>query len=425
MQCSPPQREGLHKRMADDVLRNIPLFASLPEGELEQLMDGSHTKRFPEGSSLLLEGERDERLLVVLDGEVEVVKALGTPEERQLAVRAEGTVLGELGLFGPEGTHSATVRARSSVTALSFSAEDLEDIIQRHPSVLRALLSTVSERLHDSEEMTIRDLREKNRQLRQAYEELRAAQAELIEKERMERELEVARSIQRSLLPERPPAVPEFDFSASMSPMDAVGGDFYDFFEIGGRVGIAVGDVSDHGVAAALLMAQVVTLLRSEARQGADPAHVLRSINRELGERQQLGMFVTVLYGILDPSTRSFDYVRAGHSLPILHEPRAGASTLPAGRGQPLGMTPDPSLDAGSLTLPQDAVLLLYTDGVTEAMNEEGDLFGEEGVVAFIQRMAADQTADDICRELQEELRAFRGGAAQQDDVTSVVIKAK
>lgn len=411
--------------MTDEVLENIPLFASLPEQELQQLLDGSRTEHFQEGSSLLREGDRDEGLLVVLNGQVEIIKAQGTSEERQLGVRGKGTVLGELGFFSPEGTHAATVRARTPVAVLRLSAEDLEDLIQRHPSVLRALLSTVAQRLRDSENMTIRDLREKNRQLRRAYEELQAAQAELIEKERLQKELEVARSIQRSLLPERAPHIPNFTFAARMTPMDAVGGDFYDFLDLDGKVGIAVGDVSDHGVAAALLMAQVVTLLRSEARRAPDPAHVLRSINRQLNEREQMGMFVTVLYGILDPSSRAFDYVRAGHSLPILHDPQTGASAPPAGRGQPLGVTTDPPIDSGSLNLPPDSVLLLYTDGITEAMNEAGDLYGVEQTTAFLQRTAVTDSADQICRKLYSELQAFRGGAAQQDDVTSVVIKAQ
>ncbi len=412
--------------MADEVLENIPLFASLPKGELQRLLDSSRTQRFPAESSLLQEGSRDERLLVVLEGEVEIIKAVGTSEERELAVRGEGTVLGELGLFSPEGTHAATVRARTPVTALSLSAADLETLIQRHPSILRALLSTVVMRLRDSEEMTIQDLREKNRQLRQAYQELRAAQDELVEKKILERELEVARGIQRSLLPKRAPDLPGFSFAASMSPMNAVGGDFYDFQEVGrGRLGIAVGDVSDHGVAAALLMAQVVTLLRSEARRKATPEQVLRSINRELNEREHMGMFVTVLYGVLDPSSREFDYARAGHNLPIILDPDAGATSPPSGLGQPLGVTSDPPLDTGCLTLPSRSTLLLYTDGVTEAVDGAGDMFGVEGTVAVLKTAGADASAERICRELHSEIQAFRAGAAQQDDMTTVVIKAK
>lgn len=221
--------------MVDGNLANIPLFDSLTEDELQQLLDGSRTQHFEVGTFLIREGAREDELIVVLEGEVEIVKALGTSEERQLAVRGKGTVLGELGLFSPERTHTATVRATTPVSALRLSGADLEDLIQRHPSMLRALLLTVAKRLRDSENMTIRDLREKNRELRRAYEKLQEAQAELIEKQRLDRELEVARSIQRSLLPEREPYLPGFRFAASMSPMHAVGGDFYDFLDLGGE----------------------------------------------------------------------------------------------------------------------------------------------------------------------------------------------
>jgi len=157
-----------------------------------------------------------------------------------------------------------------------------------------------------------------------------------VEKEKLEHELQVARRIQSSLLPAQRPVSPGCDFGALMQPMSAVGGDFYDFVEFpDGRVGIAVGDVSDHGVPAALFMSMTVTLLRTAARRdasgsAAEPAAVLRSVNRGLLEFDMSGMFVTVLYGVFDPRQREFSYARAGHEQPLLQvAPDPVAPTAP------------------------------------------------------------------------------------------------
>lgn len=187
----------------------------------------------------------------------------------------------------------------------------------------------------------------------------------------------------------------------------------------------AVGDVSGHGVAAALLMVRVVTLLRSEARRAVAPDEVLSAINRELTERERVDMFVTGLYGILDPDRREFVYARAGHNPPVLVDPRAGPSTPPTGLGQPLGLTPDPTFDLGELALSPGSLLLLYTDGVTEAMNEEGDMFGMERTEAVLKSAGKGASADRVCQMLHADLHAFRGGPDQQDDMTTVVIRTE
>jgi len=192
----------------------------------------------------------------------------------------------------------------------------------------------LSLRLIESEQTTIRELHAKNESLSAALKSLQAAQAELVEKEKLEHELEVARRIQSSLLPEQPPTRPGLDIAARVRPMSAIGGDFYDFIEFpDGRLGIAIGDVSDHGVPAALFMTMTVTLLRTSARRAgghpAAPADVLRAINRGLLEFNMSGMFVTLLYGVLDLRQREFDYARAGHEPPLLHVGAAPVASPP------------------------------------------------------------------------------------------------
>jgi sigma-B regulation protein RsbU (phosphoserine phosphatase) len=411
--------------MAEDILRDLPLFASLPADELQTLLSEGTRRQLPAAAVLIWEGTRNEGISVLLEGEVEVIKALGSADERQLAVHGPGAILGEMGLFNPDGLHTASVRSLTPAVLLDFAEAEVFGLMERRPRFARQLISMVTQRMKNSENATIEDLREKNLQLRQAYRQLEAAQAELIEKERLERELEVARGIQSSILPADVPQLAGFEFAASMAPMSAVGGDFYDFLHLpDGRFGVAIGDVSDHGVASALLMAITVALLRSEIHRGIEPADALAAINRELIEGDHLGMFVTVLFAVLEPSTRALRYVRAGHNPPLLLGPDGGVQELATQAGQPLGLLDQPAIDARSLTLEPGSSLLLYTDGVTEAMNPAGEMFGLERTEAVLSERGGGASASQMCSGLHRALEVFRRTEPAGDDITTVVIKS-
>lgn len=412
--------------MLAESLNQVPLFASLPTAEIQALVEGTNTRAIQAGEVIIREGFHNESMMVLLAGEVEIIKALGTPDERQLSVLGPGSFLGEMGLFTPDGLHTATVRAKSAVTLLDLPHHELDSLLLRHPKMSLEVIATLTRRLKESENLTILDLRTKNRQLSEAYEELKAAQAQIIEKEKLERELEVARGIQTSLLPDSVPDVPGFEFAGYITPMSAVGGDFYDFLDLpDGRIGVVIGDVSDHGVPSALLMALTVTLLRTENRLGTSPEQALNDVNCELTERDHMNMFVTALYGILDPATGTFEYVRAGHNPPVLLDAGGHAKEIPTRPGQPLGMLPDPVFDAGRIDLPPGSLLLLYTDGVTETMNGAGEMFGMERTKRAMQDLGASASAEEMCQHLHTTLRDYRGQEPQSDDVTSLAIKVE
>ena len=317
-----------------DALRGLPLFAELPAGELRLLAERLHASPFADGELVLSEGDQCNEFYIIIDGQVDILKALGTPDERLLAVRPAGTVVGELSLFSAEGRHTASVRARGPIDTLVMTRADFDSLLARQPRLAYGMVQTLSLRLIESEQTTIRDLHIKNESLARALAELQAAQAELVEKEKLERELEVARRIQVSLLCAQPPRAAGYELGALSEAMSAVGGDFYDFIEFpDGRLGLAIGDVSDHGVPAALFVTMTITLLRAAARAAgggnpAAPADVLRRVNRGLLEYNLSGMFVTLLYGVLDLRQREFAYARAGHEPPLLH---LGATPPPAG----------------------------------------------------------------------------------------------
>jgi len=408
----------------DELIRLVPAFSSLPAQELESLAAALRPERFPVGTLLLQEGEAGESLHLLVDGEVEIVKALGTDGERLLGVRGPGSFIGEMSIFSRDGLHTASVRTRTVLSALSMARSDMAALLIRQPALAYEMVRTLSQRLEESENLTIHDLLEKNRELTRAYEELRAAQAQLVEKERLEAELQVARSIQRSFLPRTAPRLSGYDLGMLIEPVSSVGGDLFDFVRLrGDRLGIAVGDVSGHGVGSALFMALTFSLLRGEASRGVAPVRVLQRVNRLLLDMSDSGMFVTMLYGILDGPSREFSYARAGHPLPLVIDGGGEAMSPPTGIGQPLGLFDDMLLDAQELTIPPGGRLLLFTDGATEASDAEGQLFGQDQLCDVLRR-AQGASAQELCHTAYDAVRSFCGAAAPEDDILFVAVQA-
>jgi serine phosphatase RsbU (regulator of sigma subunit) len=301
-----------------------------------------------------------------------------------------------------------------------------EALVQRFPTLVYSLLRLVSQRLSESENVTILELREKNRQLTQAYQELQQAQAQLVDQERLEREMELARQIQRGILPAGLPQQTGFDFGALMLPARAVGGDFYDLIELGGqRLGIVLGDVSDKGVPAALIMSMTHTLVRVEAGINPSPRRVVTNVNQHLLRFCRARMFVTLLYGILDCTTGSFHYVRAGHPPPVLCTGQAAPPhPLDIAPGQLLGILDEPIFDEQQVLLTPGASLVIYSDGITEATNAQDQQLGEPGLVEHLAALAG-ASAQDTCTRLVEAVMSHTGPGLQQDDITLICIQRK
>jgi len=388
------------------------LFAMLPRVEL------------PAGEVLMREGESQSDMYLVVEGEVEILKAQGTPDERKLGVRGAGNLLGEMSLLNPDHKHTASVRALGDVKALQMSRTQFEILIKQHPGVMYSMLRQLSQRLSQSDNATIRDLREKNRQLTLAYQELQHAQAQLVEKERLEREMELARQIQQGILPASLPQEDGYDFGALMFPARAVGGDFYDLIDLGDhRLGIVLGDVSDKGVPSALIMSMTHTLVRVEAGQNLSPLQVVNHVNQHLLRFCRARMFVTLLYGILDCTDGSFHYARAGHPPPILCCSQAGEPRqLDYTQGQLLGMLDDPVFDEQRVLLSPGESLVIYSDGVTEAANEQNQQLGEQGFVECLAALCG-AGAQATCDRIYEQVMAFTGPVPQQDDITLICIQ--
>lgn len=415
----------------ESLLAQVPLFSSLPKREIHHLAETLTIRDVPSDTVLFYEGDAGQHFYILRAGELEVVKGIGTADERVINHRRPGDFIGEMGLFNRDGKRTASVRARGTVSVWEMTRADFDALLARQPDLAYEMVRVLSNRLTDAHNNAMADLIAKNRALEEtnaelalAYANLQAAQAQIIEKEKLERELQLAAEIQMSLLPRTLPKLHGFSFGANIVPARAVGGDLYDFIPLSqDGLAIVIGDVSDKGVPAAIFMAQTHALIRSEARQSRSPRETLERVNRYLLEMNASGLFVTVLYGILDRTTREFQYARAGHELPVLRAPDGRIYSPPQGQGAPLGLFDFVLLDEGTINLPPRTTMLLVTDGVTEAMNTGREQFGSERINALLATDAGSD-AQTLSNDFLDSINAFRGDAPVHDDITVVTIRA-
>jgi len=411
-------------RMDVPMLRRVPLFADLPLEEIEYLAATFQPVVYDTNTLLFREGDVGDHFYIVLSGSIAIIKAMDTPDERLVGLRGPGEFVGEMSLLNQDGLRTASVRVQEDARVIEITRADFDALLYRYPTLAYSMLRVLSARLRASNDTAIQDLHEKNRRLEQAYADLQAAQAQLIEQEALARELKLAREIQESMLPQRLPHLPGFQLGARMLAARMIGGDFYDVIPLGDdRLGLVVGDVSGKGAPAALFMALTCSLLRAEASRTESPEETLRAVNRHLLTYNTQSMFVTVLFGIFHRETRRFDFVRAGHDLPLILDPHGKQHSFILGRGHPLGLFPNPALDVQTVILPPGGLLVMYSDGATEAMNQENELFGLERIVATVrQRLQA--TAQELCTHLLATLAVYCGDAPQSDDITLLVLRA-
>jgi serine phosphatase RsbU (regulator of sigma subunit) len=304
--------------------------------------------------------------------------------------------------------------------------------------LLRQVLTIVENaRLYNRLQGTYLEMERKEEEVRQLNkdlekrvaertEQLKAAmvkqQQEARERQRIEQELRIARLIQQTLLPKSVPKLPGYDVAAYYQPAREVGGDFYDFFELeDGRVSLVVGDATGKGMPAALVVAATCSMLRAVAQDpGYSPGEVLAQVNEVLLARIPPNMFVTCFYAILEPKSGSLSYANAGHNLPCCcHEHTAIELSA---RGMPLGLMPQMSYEENETVLVAGESVLFYTDGLIEAHNPQGEMFGIPRLRDLLSQPLMEAT--DLSVTLMEELGRFTGeGWEQEDDITLLTLR--
>ena len=239
----------------------------------------------------------------------------------------------------------------------------------------------------------------------------------------LQNELDVATKIQQSILPTKFPSGDDYEVFGHMVAARNVGGDFFDVLRLEyDRIGLAIADVSDKGVPAALFMMSTRTLLKGTAIGGSEPGAVLREVNDQLCEENDAEMFVTVLYSVFDPKTREFTYSNGGHDSPLIIHADGSSTLLPLTRGIALGVLPGLTYNQQTVTLEPGDTVVLYTDGVTEAMNADGEQYGLDDLRSMF---AGDppNSSEDANKAIFDAVHEFAQDTPQSDDITCLVLR--
>ncbi len=239
----------------------------------------------------------------------------------------------------------------------------------------------------------------------------------------LRQELGVAAQMQDSILPKVFPEHPQYGLYAWMTPAKEVGGDFYDFFPVDDDgFAVVVADVSGKGVPAALFMMVSRTLVKGSALGEREPVKCITEVNQLLYEQNKESMFVTMFYAVLDPASGLLQYVNGGHNLPCLVKPSGEVTWLPGDSGIVLGVIDEFPYQQHSMQLEEGDIVFFYTDGVTEAMDEAGNQFGDDTLLEIL-RKAAGADPEDMTRQVVDAVHEHAGGAPQSDDLTCLALR--
>jgi sigma-B regulation protein RsbU (phosphoserine phosphatase) len=247
--------------------------------------------------------------------------------------------------------------------------------------------------------------------------------AEIQVREKIQRELMVAASIQKCFLPAELPSIGGLDIAASMKTAKEVGGDLYDFVKLeDGRLGIMIGDVSGKGVPASLFMSKVETLFRVYSKGSGRPSDVVSRLNNEVACDERAGLFTTLIYAIFNPAKKELLFSDAGH-LPLLFVHGTQDQKISFEEGMAVGIMEGAEYVDKSLKLPLGSIAVLYTDGVSEARDIKGNEFGIERLAQAVKDSRL-FSAKEIVDKILKELKSFQGKAVQHDDITVIVLKS-
>jgi sigma-B regulation protein RsbU (phosphoserine phosphatase) len=399
-------------------------FNALESKALDALRKVARRRTYDKGTVLCQQGEIEDTFYIIVDGCVVTTQEMEDGKKRVISTLGANEYFGEMGLID-DTPRMFTCSTLSKTTVLEITEEIFDQLMRESPAVAQAMTRQILSNFRRIDELAIQDLRAKNDALQKAYADLKVAQGKLVEKERMERELELAAELQRSLLPA---SLPEFDayaFAGFLRPAHKVGGDLYDLVEIDREhVGLLVADVADKGVQAAMFMAVTRTLFYIEGRRSLSPATVAHAVHRGMMEvAHAFDVFVTAFYAVLHIPTGALTYVRAGHDAPFILRGKAPAERL-TGKGRFLGMWEDLQLEEYKTQLAAGDRLVMFSDGLSDAMNNAGEQLGLDRVSTVLEehrRLPANALVAQIVAQVDE----WQGTEAAFDDLTLFVVEAK
>ncbi len=398
-------------------------FPGVSDDEVNALCQVADIKTYPPGTTLVNEGQVEHTFYIVAEGQVAITKRLGDNEAQVLAMRHAGEFFGEMALIEHK-PRTASITSLVETTVLEISEDDFQRLLGANPNMAMAMIQRFVANVRAVNDASVNDLTRKNDELRKAYEDLKAAQVEIVKKEKLEREMEIAAEVQRSLLPSKFPDIPGYTFAGRNVPARHVGGDLYDVLKIDDEhVGVLMADVSDKSVHAALFMAVTRALFIANVRQSLSPETVTMAVHQGIMEVSSNDeMFVTVFYGVLHLPTGNLKYVRAGQDKPLLFRKSFPLPMALEAEGRFVGMWPDLVLEEKQIQLQPGDLLIAYSDGVPDAVNEADEPYTAERLITLVGRHRS-EPAPAVCQSVFDDVFAFRGKAAAFDDITVLVVK--
>ena len=382
-------------------ITGLSLFGGAAPGRIAQALDQCPIRELATEAVLLEPGQMNDTIFVLLDGQASV-RLPGASGAAPIPVQ-RGESVGELSAIDREPV-SAEVRADTPCRFLAIGRDVFWRDLAPLPGVAEAMLRGLSSRLRNTNRIALE------------------AQRRSLELAHLQKELGAARRLQESLLPLSGPLLPQghpLQAATRMCSASAVSGDLFDLVPLGDqRVFVCIGDVTGHGLGAALFMARTVGLMRLLAHQIASPGELLAQLNERLCDSRSNGPYVTMLCGVLDGASGQFTYANAGHC-PPLKLTNSGAELLPLPKGVLLGAFPGLPYAEMAITLEPGEGLLLYTDGLTEAENPEGEAFGLERCC----HLTTPSDPDQLLNGLLEAWRAFSALDPPADDCALLALQ--
>jgi len=410
--------------LSDTVRTLQQVFHDLSSQELQALATETVVRDYPADTLICQEGEAGDIFYIIQSGQVAITHQLPEGGEQALGIQGPGSFFGEIGLL-ENRPRSASVRTLTKTRLLEIYKQDFEKMVHRSPEAALTVLRGVIRSLRETDRVTIEQLQAKNRELEKAYADLKAAQAILVEQERLKRELEIAAEVQRSMLPTRFPHIPGYEFAACNRPAREVGGDYYDLLPLDDdRFGLVMADVSGKSIHAALVMAITRTLFLAQAAAYHSPRDAAFQIHKLLMASSHLDMFVTAFYGVVNLRTAELHYVRAGHDYPLHFQSQSGQLCRLKAQGRFLGILDGLLLEEARVQVSPGDALVCYSDGVTDTISPQGDRYGLERLEAVVSR-AGTQSAKALAEAIITDVDRFRADAPQPDDLTLLVMKVQ
>ena len=423
------------------ILARHPVFARFDRASLLAVAAQCRFASYPAGATVMREGEPGTYALAILDGEVDVFVELPTGQVQIVATLGSNRIIGELGVF-TDMPRTASVVARTALDVVRIEQDSLMRLSARHPSIAVAIIRELGGRLagmnrslayltraaealgRDEYDAALLDeLTGQTGELAAFAQAFSGMAAELRAKQHRRQEMQAAAEIQQSILPPPLPregAAARVDLHAEMHPAREIGGDFFDYFLIdANRLAITVADVSGKGIPASLFMAVSRTVMRS-VTSAHDMAFGLAEANRLLATQNTACMFVTMFHGVLDLASGVLRYCNAGHNPPYLLRAGGARATLEA-TGVPFGIDPEMPYRIAEAALEPGDTLFLFSDGITEAFDAEGNEFGTARLEAALDDSRSGSAAALVARVL-DATSAFTGAAEQSDDITCLAL---